>query len=537
MASAGPLERAESNFKHRKKEMRASPVTAAVRSLFALKIRDVVLILLVVQSTSIVLLMRYSKTRPRDRMSGPAYLSSAAVLMAESLKLPVCGLMAAHVLGGFGPLRAMLAEELFGTGLADTLKCAVPAIAYTIQGNLLFVALANLEAPTYQVSYQSKTLFTALFSAGLLGRRLKRSQWLALVLLVAGTILVSDPFHAALSKAAAGGGGGSESFTAGLLAVLAAALLSSSSSVYFEMMLKKAPSSAAVAATSLWLRNIQLGLFATPLAALAMVLQDGETVRAYGALHGFDSVVWLIVILNGIGGLLVAATMKYADNIAKCCTRRLASNSRVLPPLPPPTPARDASSRWLSRPHTRRAFVCRLTLSQSPLPSPSSRAPFSPCRSLDSRSRPSLLRGPRARSWPACCIRSRLIACPASAPAGPLRSVPPRLTNRRAAPPPATWRRRGCVPHLSQRTRQRWYSPYSRNDESCGGGTLYGGAGVAGRGEGSHATARPPVGGHRCRRTTVRCAPPTRRRTSPPTHCGAISCWMVRFSRSAPQST
>ena len=27
----------------------------------------------------------------------------------------------------------------------------VPALAYTVQGNLLFVALAHLEAPTYQV--------------------------------------------------------------------------------------------------------------------------------------------------------------------------------------------------------------------------------------------------------------------------------------------------------------------------------------------------------------------------------------------------
>ena len=28
--------------------------------------------------------------------------------------------------------------------------------------------------------------------------------------------------------------------------------------------------------------------------------------------------VWLIVVLNGCGGLLVAATMQYADNIVKC---------------------------------------------------------------------------------------------------------------------------------------------------------------------------------------------------------------------------
>ena len=28
-------------------------------------------------------------------------------------------------------------------------RCAIPAVAYTLQSNLLFVALANLDAPTY----------------------------------------------------------------------------------------------------------------------------------------------------------------------------------------------------------------------------------------------------------------------------------------------------------------------------------------------------------------------------------------------------
>ena len=117
--------------------------------------------------------------------------------------------------------------------MSDTLKCAVPAVAFTVQGNLLFVALANLDAPTYQVVYQSKTVFTALFSRAILGRRFKESQWIALLLLCLGGVLVSD---------LRGGGVASrdgQSTTVGIAAVLAAAALSSSSSVYFEMMLKK----------------------------------------------------------------------------------------------------------------------------------------------------------------------------------------------------------------------------------------------------------------------------------------------------------
>ena len=61
----------------------------------------------------------------------------------------------------------------------DTLRCSVPAVAYTLQSNLVFVALANLDAPTFQVTYQTRTLFTALFSRLCLGRRLGLLPWLA----------------------------------------------------------------------------------------------------------------------------------------------------------------------------------------------------------------------------------------------------------------------------------------------------------------------------------------------------------------------
>ena len=303
-----------------------------------------VLTLLVVQSTSIVLLMRYSKTHTNDK-SGPPYVATAAVLAAELLKLPTCLLMAAWTLGGFKSLLDLLRNDMLGAGLADTFKCGIPAVAYTIQGNLLFLALANLEAPTYQVSYQCKTLFTALFSYIILNRQLKTSQWIALLLLVLGTVLVLDPWKG--GRKMPGGGHqvlitGSNADGAsiwspgfvGLAAVFAAAILSASSSVYFELLLKKKPASPAAAAASLWLRNIQLGVFATPLAAMVMVIHDGEFIFQYGILQGFDGVVWVIVLLNGLGGLLVAATMKYADNIAKCFATAIAIVSGTLLSVP-----------------------------------------------------------------------------------------------------------------------------------------------------------------------------------------------------------
>ena len=155
------------------------------------RIRNVVLALLVVQTTSIVLLMRYSRTMARPADAGPLYLASAAVFTAEALKLPFCMLMVARIGGSWCGFANLIQSEVLGQP-SETFKCSVPALAYTIQGNLLFVALSNLDPPTYQVTYQTKTLFTALFSRLLLGRSLAHSQWLALVLLFVGTVLVSD---------------------------------------------------------------------------------------------------------------------------------------------------------------------------------------------------------------------------------------------------------------------------------------------------------------------------------------------------------
>ena len=46
----------------------------------------------------------------------------------------------------------------------------------------------------------------------------------------------------------------------------------------------------------MWLRNIQLGLFALPLALATALWSDGPQLRAYGLLQGFDStVVWGVV--------------------------------------------------------------------------------------------------------------------------------------------------------------------------------------------------------------------------------------------------
>ena len=64
----------------------------------------------------------------------------------------------------------------------------------------------------------------------------------------------------------------SQSRTIGFIAVLISCLSSGFAGVYFEKILKGSP-------VSLWLRNIQLGLFGGLLAYIGMMYNDGNAVR------------------------------------------------------------------------------------------------------------------------------------------------------------------------------------------------------------------------------------------------------------------
>ena len=84
-------------------------------------------------------------------MDGPMYLASTAVVLAEILKVIACVAIILHNLGyNFANFLAVIREEILNKP-CDTMKLAIPSGLYTIQNNLLYVALSNLDAATYQV--------------------------------------------------------------------------------------------------------------------------------------------------------------------------------------------------------------------------------------------------------------------------------------------------------------------------------------------------------------------------------------------------
>lgn len=126
-------------------------------------IKYAALLLLVAQMVGLVLLMRYSRTSHPDGQ--PMYLASTAVFIMEVMKLVICCMVIAYQTGG--NLVNELNTHVIGAPM-ELLKLSVPSFLYCVQNNLLYLALTNLDAATYQVCYQLKILTTAVFSAILL---------------------------------------------------------------------------------------------------------------------------------------------------------------------------------------------------------------------------------------------------------------------------------------------------------------------------------------------------------------------------------
>ncbi|KAM7280941.1 putative UDP-galactose transporter, partial [Ixodes scapularis] len=184
---------------------------------------------------------------------------------------------------------------------------AIPSLVYNIQNNLLYVGATHLDAATCQVTYQLKILTTAVFSLALLQKKISKTQWAALFVLFAGVALVQ---LAQLGAPAPNPSGHVQRPMVGFLAIVAACCLSGFAGVYFEKILKGSD-------VSVWMRNVQLSTFAVPFGLLTTLVSDYEEVHTRGFFHGYNALIWTVILLQALGGLLVAVVVKYADNILK----------------------------------------------------------------------------------------------------------------------------------------------------------------------------------------------------------------------------
>lgn len=261
---------------------------------------------LVLQTVGVVLTMRVSRT---VKVAGPRYLNTSAVFFSELVKLFCSFMFVCREEEDIWKAVSLVRLNLFEKP-TETLKVAVPGLLYTLQNNLLFVSLSNLSSAVYQVTYQMKILTTAVLSVLILGKALGPTKWFSLVLLTVGVSFIQWPREETHGAAVAEAPAAAGNTVVGFVAVLSACCTSGLAGVYLEKILKSGG--------SIWIRNIQLALFGSVTGLVGAFAQDGDKIMKDGLMQGFSPLVWGVILLQAVGGLVVAAVLKYADNILKC---------------------------------------------------------------------------------------------------------------------------------------------------------------------------------------------------------------------------
>lgn len=270
--------------------MTNEPVSAAFK-LYCLSVMTLV-------AATYTVALRYTRTISTD-----LYFSTTAVCLTEVIKLVLSLGMLARESGSASRLQASLVEHVWNSP-KELLKLSIPSLVYAVQNNMAFLALSNLDAAVYQVTYQLKIPCTALCMVLMLNRSLGRMQWFSVFLLCAGVTLVQwKPAEATKVQV-------EQKPVVGFIAIAVAVICSGFAGVYFEKVLKSSN-------TSLWVRNIQMYISGIAVTLLAVYVTDGAKVMEKGFFFGYTPWVCFVVFLASVGGLYTSVVVKYTDNIMK----------------------------------------------------------------------------------------------------------------------------------------------------------------------------------------------------------------------------
>ena len=293
------------------------------------------------------------------------YLISTAVLLNEILKFTISLTMALFELASnpkaadTSTATALFSELARAVFNGDSWKLAIPALLYTLQNALQYVAVSNLDPSTFQITNQLKIFTTAIFSMLFLSRAIDARKWTSLGVLVFGIVIVAlsagsaespvlsvkdlkggAAFHEArniwdlqnlghkaekgLNKRSATYEGIEDDFqasnphmnaTIGLLATAVSCVISGFAGSVFERIVKEPRSERG---TSIWVRNVQLSFYSIwPALFVGVLFLDGEEIGANGFFTGYNWAVWLAIILQAVGGIAVGLLVKMDNSLSK----------------------------------------------------------------------------------------------------------------------------------------------------------------------------------------------------------------------------
>ncbi|KAL7516719.1 hypothetical protein ACHAWX_001706 [Stephanocyclus meneghinianus] len=259
-------------------------------------IKFLVLMVLCLQNTFFTVMRRYSLGVLREK-----YSKYEVLLAAEVIKV----VFSAFQIAGAVPQGEQALPKLKYI-LRRSSKMGILALIYGAMNILSFVSLRNISAGIFTIFAQLKILTTAVSSSIILRRSYSWTKWRALISLMLGVLLFSEPIwnNADMSKNPEGG-----NVFLGTVAVLIEVSLSGFASIYFEKVIKTDPEQMGI-----WERNYQLAFTSIPI-YIGFILWDKGGEEGFG--RGWSVTAGLLSLLGAAGGLLVALSIKHGDSILK----------------------------------------------------------------------------------------------------------------------------------------------------------------------------------------------------------------------------
>uniref|UniRef100_A0A0N5B483 UDP-galactose translocator n=1 Tax=Strongyloides papillosus TaxID=174720 RepID=A0A0N5B483_STREA len=302
--------------------MKGMKKTSLAKSILNMKMLSLTIFVLL--GTLSICTLRFVRFRNVETM----YIASVGLVVGEAFKLLLSIFFLTYELKSFPKAMKALYISTF-VHWKDTLNTGIPAFLYAIQNLLFQYAISYLDATVLLVTQQLKILTTALFAVLILKSKLSGVQWISMVVLIIGIILIQWKVPESKKSDSVVGNGTEiakvvkEDFyplpnplhippqIIGLVMVFIGTILSGFSGIFLEKIFKKT-------SQSIWCLNFQLAAFSVPVFFCVSVITDSSKIDEKGLFAGFDWWVIAVYFLYGLHGMVVALLLKHASSILKC---------------------------------------------------------------------------------------------------------------------------------------------------------------------------------------------------------------------------
>uniref|UniRef100_A0A0K0G0C9 UDP-galactose translocator (inferred by orthology to a human protein) n=1 Tax=Strongyloides venezuelensis TaxID=75913 RepID=A0A0K0G0C9_STRVS len=296
--------------------------TSFAKSILNMKVLSLTIFVLL--GTLSICSLRFVRFRHVETM----YIASVGLVVGEVFKLLLSVIFLTYEVKSFPKAMKALYISTF-VHWKDMLNTGIPAFLYAIRNLILQYAISYLDATLLLVTQQLKIFTTALFAILILKSKLSGVQWISMVVLIIGNILIQWKVpESKKSDLVAGNSTGTSKVVKedfyplsnslhippqiiGLVMVFIGTVLSGFSGIFLEKIFKKT-------SQSIWCLNFQLAAFSVPIFFCVSVITDSSKINEKGLFAGFDWWVIAVYFLYGLHGMIVALLLKHASSILKC---------------------------------------------------------------------------------------------------------------------------------------------------------------------------------------------------------------------------